>query len=87
MRCRGALFSESVASTGASIWGLALAVNANATSGKAPPSVSMVYLPGGLNPADAFDMQSAALREARGPFQPMSTRVSRLSTQRCSHSA
>ena len=64
-----------------------LAANANATSGKTPPSVIMAYLPGGLTQSDTFDMKPAAPREVRGPFQPMSTRVSRLSTQRCSHSA
>ena len=29
----------------------------------------MVYLPGVLTPSDTFDMQPAALREVRGPFQ------------------
>jgi len=52
-----------------------LAANANATSGKTPHSVSMVYLPGGLPQSDTFDMKPAAPREVRGPFQPMSTRI------------
>ena len=55
-----------------------LAANANATSGKTPHSVIMVYLPGGLTQSDTFDMKPAAPREVRGPFQPMSTRISGL---------
>ena len=52
-----------------------LAANAGTANGKAPHSVIMVYLPGGLTQSDTFDMKPAAPREVRGPFQPISTRV------------
>lgn len=52
-----------------------LAANANDAGGKAPHSVIMVYLPGGLTQSDTFDMKPAAPREVRGPFQPISTCV------------